>query len=121
VIASDGRLSAVFSGSLVNPSSGQVQHGLFFTSRLLEDVTLPVTPVIQETPASNPTPTATVQAEPTIEPTQTLPSVEKLGELNQPPESTGNAWFGSIVGTITAGLLVVGLFVITLGIKRSRH
>lgn len=121
VIASDGRLSAVFSGSIVNPSSGQAQHGLFFTSRLLEDVTLPVLPVVQETPASNPAPTATAQAEPTFEPTQTLPSVEILGELNQPPESTGNAWFGSIVGTITAGLLVVGLFVITLGIKRSRH
>jgi hypothetical protein len=121
VIASDGRLSAVFSGSIRNPSSGQVQHGLFFTSRLLEDVTMPVVPENQDTPAPNPTPTATVQSQPSPVPTQTLPSFEQLGELSQPPENGGNAWFGSIVGTLMAGFIVVGLFVITLGIKRSRH
>lgn len=119
-VSTDDNIGIAFASKLVNSASGLQENSIFFTSRLLE------MPAIEpgSLPAVAPTPvppvvTATLPPQPTPTPTLFVSGTGDApggGGLSPDPGGPGNAWLGSIVGPIAAGLIV--LLVLIFGLRR---
>jgi hypothetical protein len=117
----DGHLSVLFTGRSINLENGLTQDNLYFAHRTYQLPEILPTPQPQPTPAPDlsATETAVALTQPTSTPTVEAPATQStLQELSQEPANTGNAWVGSVLVPVAAGLIV--LVAILIGV-RLRH
>jgi hypothetical protein len=118
--APNGKLGVVFHGVKQDAFTGTRGSSLFFTSRDMEVPGDRPTPLPPLPPTPPPTATPTPQSQPTPTPTAAGASVN---DIFQNPGASDSS-FGSLIGPVAAGLIVLVVFVVSLrsfaGSKRYR-
>ena len=120
VVLPNGRLEAVYSGSLADNDTGNLIHHIYFTGRNLAPSAIIPTPVVYPTLTPQPSPTLEPSPTPTITPTTVTfpaefsprPRLPIIGRL------PNNPWFTMILALVPVFLLVAGGF--TLAFRRVR-
>ncbi len=124
-MSADGDLALIFNGRMVSAETGQPQDRLFFADRILPVSNTAAAgsqpPPLAETGGTPPAaPTASAgegEIQVQVQATATLlPGLENFGDRND----RSDAWLGSLLGPVAAGLIIFGLIFVGILLRRVR-